>query len=395
MKKYLFIILSALSLTAVAQKKVAVLTPVCRDNSVSMFYQQIVRGSMESAVTSTDEYVSYDRTAFDKVLEEHAFERSGAVDDSQIRQMGVYAGVDYVLVTELSAAEGYMNIIVKILNIETGEFSKSLSELTEQQPKMVQSVCTDLAKQLFGIVDVTIGIRKGTLQLPEGRYEGEIKNGKPHGNGKIYYKKDNDLERLTYEGDWVNGVPSGEGIIVWTNGSKYTGGIHNGVRSGHGTTISPDGNRIEGTSVAGKWSGNVTIHFYDGSIYVGEMKDNAITGKGTVSFPNGDKYVGDLVDGKAHGWGIKYGKEGDRYEGPWKNDKREGKGTYYWSAGRLTGTWTNDVLSGYVRVYANDGSEEYGNFVNGQADGEWTMKTAAGKYLKGWYSKGTMTTKYH
>ena len=184
MKKLLLILLSAFSLTAFAQSKsVAVLEPICRDNSVGTFYHQIIRGSMESAVTATDEYVSYDRTAFDKVLEEHEFQRSGVVDDDQIRKMGAYAGVDYVLVTELSGYEGYLNIIVKIINIETGESSKSLNELTEQQPKVVQSVCQDLAKRLFGIIDFSNGIRKGTLQLPEGRYTGEIQNGKPHGKG--------------------------------------------------------------------------------------------------------------------------------------------------------------------------------------------------------------------
>ena len=53
MRKLLIILLSILSLTAFAQggKTVAVLDPICRDNSVNAFFQQMVRGAMESAVT--------------------------------------------------------------------------------------------------------------------------------------------------------------------------------------------------------------------------------------------------------------------------------------------------------------------------------------------------------
>ena len=100
MKKLLIILLSALSLTAVAQNKktVAVLDPICRDNSVNVFFQQMVRGAMESAVTMSNEYEAYDRSAFDQIQKEQAFQRTGAVNDSQIKKMGELAGVDYVLV---------------------------------------------------------------------------------------------------------------------------------------------------------------------------------------------------------------------------------------------------------------------------------------------------------
>ena len=98
MKKLFIFLLSALSLTAVAQNKktVAVLDPICRDNSVNIFFQQMVRGAMESAVTTSNEYEAYDRSAFDQIQKEQAFLRTGAVNDSQIKKMGELAGVDYV-----------------------------------------------------------------------------------------------------------------------------------------------------------------------------------------------------------------------------------------------------------------------------------------------------------
>ncbi len=157
MKKLFIILLSALSLTAVAQEKktVAVLEPICRDKSVKPFYQLLIRGEMESAVTATDEYTSFDRTAFDKITEEQKFQRSGAVNDSQIKSLGEIAGVDYILVTEVSADEGYITCIAKILNVETGHSTKSYNELMELNALSVKDGCRSLASQLFSIAKNT------------------------------------------------------------------------------------------------------------------------------------------------------------------------------------------------------------------------------------------------
>ena len=107
---FTIIVLTVLSLNTFAQEKktVAVLDPICRDNSVNPFFQQMVRGAMESAVTTSSEYEAYDRSAFDQIQKELAFQRTGAVNDSQIKEMGEMAGVDYVLVSEVSAYDGYL-----------------------------------------------------------------------------------------------------------------------------------------------------------------------------------------------------------------------------------------------------------------------------------------------
>ncbi|MBR1878094.1 MAG: hypothetical protein IJ814_03695 [Paludibacteraceae bacterium] len=152
MKKLLMILLSALSLMTVAQEKktVAVLDPICRDNSVNAFFQQMVRGAMESAVTSSAEYEAYDRSAFDMIQKEQAFQRTGAVNDSQIKKMGEMAGVDYVLVSEVSAYEGYLSAVIKILNVTTGKYDKSADDFMELKPDAVKSKCKEMASSLFG-----------------------------------------------------------------------------------------------------------------------------------------------------------------------------------------------------------------------------------------------------
>lgn len=152
MKKLLLILLSALSLTALAQnrKTVAVLDPICRDNSVNAFFKLQVRGAMESAVTASTEYEAYDRSAFDQIQEEHTFQRTGAVNDSTIKKMGEMAGVDYVLVSEVSAYEGYLSVIVKILNVTTGRSNKSKKDLMKLNPENVNEKCDELALALLG-----------------------------------------------------------------------------------------------------------------------------------------------------------------------------------------------------------------------------------------------------
>ena len=151
MKKLLLILLSALSLTAVAEemKTVAVLDPICRDNSVSGFYQLTVRGAMETAITISEEYEAYDRAAFDLIQKEQAFQHNGNVSDKQIRQMGEMAGVDYVLVSEVSAEAGYLTAVFKILNVTTGKYDKTVNDLMELDPKKVKSKCEEKAASLF------------------------------------------------------------------------------------------------------------------------------------------------------------------------------------------------------------------------------------------------------
>ncbi len=49
-----------------------------------------------------------------------------------------------------------------------------------------------------------------------GRYEGELKNGKLHGKGTYYYNSGN-----KYTGDWVDDQITGQGIFTWANGERY------------------------------------------------------------------------------------------------------------------------------------------------------------------------------
>lgn len=98
-------------------------------------------------------------------------------------------------------------------------------------------------------------------------------------------KESNNPPDCVYEGDIKNGMPHGKGIYTKTDGSKYVGYFKNGLRHGQGTFTWPE-NTPKG---AGK--------------YVGEYKEN-IRWNGVIIDKKGEfvyKYVnGELINSSSH-----------------------------------------------------------------------------------------------
>ena len=77
-----------------------------------------------------------------------------------------------------------------------------------------------------------------------------------------------------YEGEIKNGSPNGQGNFTLNNGEKYVGEFKNGKSHGQGTYTFKKGNK-----------------------YVGGWKDGKRSGEGTLTLASGEKYVGDCKDG--------------------------------------------------------------------------------------------------
>ena len=147
----LLLLLAFVAFTASAQNmKVAVMETKVSDG-VSEFQGNMVRGGMEAAVALAEGYEGYDRASFDKIMQEHNFERSGAVEDSQIKELGKMAGVDYVLVTEASTdGEGFF-ITAKLLDVETGLMEKVVNTFCDAVGKDIYDASTKLGQRLFDL----------------------------------------------------------------------------------------------------------------------------------------------------------------------------------------------------------------------------------------------------
>lgn len=116
-------------------------------------------------------------------------------------------------------------------------------------------------------------------------YEGEMKDGKKHGYGKLKLEMGN-----SYEGEWKEGKIHGKGKLKYPDGSEYDGDWVEGKRQGTGKYIWADGS----------------------GYYIGEWRDDVRNGKGTF-----------------------YNKQGFRWEGTWANDKLNGEISVFTAEGKL------------------------------------------------------------
>ena len=131
-------------------KKVAVWETKCADGSVSNMRRFTIRAGMETAVGNTAGYKVYDRSAFDVIMKEQGFQRSGAVNDNEIKKMGELAGVQYIIVPEAMAEDGYIAIQVKMLDVELGEFGLVQDAMCADDVVEIKKTCVELGKRLFG-----------------------------------------------------------------------------------------------------------------------------------------------------------------------------------------------------------------------------------------------------
>jgi len=88
-----------------------------------------------------------------------------------------------------------------------------------------------------------------------------------------WFKNRNNFTDGKYEGDIENGKPNGLGKIIFKTGDNYDGNWVDGKLSGHGTYKSYDGTKYLGEWMNGKYHGKGTLSFSDGLKKLGEFKD--------------------------------------------------------------------------------------------------------------------------
>ena len=107
-------------------------------------------------------------------------------------------------------------------------------------------------------------------------------------------------ETITWSGDCVDGKASGEGRVVWRGSygeSVYEGDFRDGKPHGHGTYTYSNGNRYEGDFRDGKPHGHGTYTSADGRRYEGEWRDSKPHGHGIYTTAAGRRYEGEWQEG--------------------------------------------------------------------------------------------------
>ncbi|WP_187969907.1 MORN repeat-containing protein [Aquibium microcysteis] len=93
-------------------------------------------------------------------------------------------------------------------------------------------------------------------------YTGEMRNGRPHGRGRLERRSGE-----TFEGVWRDGLLDGPGIQVDAQGNRYEGAFRGGRPDGEGRYLAANGEIFEGRFVAGVRHGTGTTTLPGGTRY--------------------------------------------------------------------------------------------------------------------------------
>lgn len=173
----------------------------------------------------------------------------------------------------------------------------------------------------------------GQIITLEMEYEGQVRDGQPHGHGKKTWLETGEV----YEGFFEYGVPNGEGKLKMKDGSEYIGPFLKGSFSGQGQLSYSDGAVVKGEFKNGEVFGKGVYKYpstdpMQKEEYVGHFQRSIPSGKGILKFRNGSVYTGDFSNGRMQGQGkMAIASEkteisnNEAYVGQFDSDQYDGK----------------------------------------------------------------------
>jgi hypothetical protein len=218
-----------------------------------------------------------------------------------------------------------------------------------------------------------------------GTYIGQIKNGKPHGNGKFISNTDKSLTGISsYDGQWIDGKAFGHGKMIYNDKHIYEGNFENNDINGEGTMKYSNGDIYIGSWKNNYMSGNGIMKYVNGNVYTGNWNNDFMSGRGIMNYANGDVYEGDWIGDTKHGKGIMKYANGDVYEGDWNNDTKDGKGMMKYVNGDVyEGDWNNDTKDGRGTMKYVNGDVYIGEWYDNLKHGKGMMKYVNGDVYTG------------
>ena len=143
-------ILLVLAYCCSAQTKVAVYVTSSDDTEKGVL--KIIGSELTSAIVATKEYSAVERTSdfLDKIAEEQEFQRTGAVDDSQISALGKQFGVDMVCVVDVIKFKDIYYVNARLIDVEEATvFATSRESSSLADMNTIISMSEKLANSLF------------------------------------------------------------------------------------------------------------------------------------------------------------------------------------------------------------------------------------------------------
>lgn len=245
------------------------------------------------------------------------------------------------------------------------------------------------------------------------RYEGEFREGKRHGQGKLTEPSGRVIAgrfdrgepsgdvtvtgpgSMRYEGGWQQGRPQGQGRIAYNDGATYEGGFERGLREGRGRLVDAAGTVYEGVFSAGLLNGEGRYHYRNGADYVGAFLNAKPHGRGVAVYTDGVRYEGEFRFGLREGPGTLVTPQGRSLQGDWLANEFTGQGVEVLASGeRREGAFKAGLLSGRATVRTPDGASFTGEFAKGLRNGPGVATAPSGLRTEGQWVNGALVPGY-
>ena len=111
--------------------RIAIFDPVMSGSNFDEGTGIIIREMVSTAIVNSGKYLIIERSLIDRVLKEQNFSNSGAVDDSQISQIGKLAGANKVILSVLSSSGSRAVLSLKMIDVESANIEKQKVQVVE------------------------------------------------------------------------------------------------------------------------------------------------------------------------------------------------------------------------------------------------------------------------
>lgn len=247
----------------------------------------------------------------------------------------------------------------------------------------------------------------GELRTPDGGiYQGELRDGRMHGQGALAWDSGARYEggfeagqmsgagRLVLpdgsvmQGIFRNGALNGEGRVELPDGTVLRGWFRHGVLHGQGQSSGPDG-RYEGAFRHGRYAGRGELALADGSSYRGEFRDGRFDGRGRFRAFSGEIYEGGFAAGQFSGQGVVTRPDGARHEGHFLRWRAHGPGRFTEVSGdRYEGEFLHGEFTGRGRIVRGELGEYHGEVRAWQPHGRGVLRMPNGDVYAGEFADG-------
>ena len=141
-----------------SHRTVAILDIVDRTDEVNYATKFIVRSNITKIITDTPGYVGYDRVDVSSIMNEHEFQRTGLVSETDIKSLGEMAGAQYILILEIvRVTSETLFLTAKILDVETAKIEKTANVQFGTSYTELEDACASLAERMLGLKETKSG----------------------------------------------------------------------------------------------------------------------------------------------------------------------------------------------------------------------------------------------